>query len=57
MNTPNVLLNGGGHISEWVLEDVRIVGISDIDYSFDMTSPPEVSIQLAMKSAFHRIYN
>ena len=56
-NTPNVLLNGGGQISEWVLEDVRIIGISDIDYSFDSTSPPEVSIQLAMKSAFHRIYN
>ncbi len=56
-NTPNVLLNGGGQISEWILEDVRIVGISDIDYSFDTTSPPEVSIQLAMKSAFHRIYN
>lgn len=57
VNTPNVLLNGGGQISEWVLEDVRIIGISDIDYSFDTTSPPEVSIQLAMKSAFHRIYN
>lgn len=57
VNTPNVLLNGGGQISEWVLEDVRIIGISDIDYSFDSTSPPEVSIQLAMKSAFHRIYN
>lgn len=57
VNTPNVLLNGGGQISEWILEDVRIVGISDIDYSFDTTSPPEVSIQLAMKSAFHRIYN
>ena len=56
-NTPNVLLNGGGQISEWILEDVRIIGISDIDYSFDSTSPPEVSIQLAMKSAFHRIYN
>lgn len=56
-NTPNVLLNGGGQISEWILEDVRIIGISDIDYSFDTTSPPEVSIQLAMKSAFHRIYN
>jgi hypothetical protein len=57
VNTPNVLLNGGGQISEWILEDVRIIGISDIDYSFDTTSPPEVSIQLAMKSAFHRIYN
>lgn len=57
VNTPNVLLNGGGQVSEWILEDVRIIGISDIDYSFDTTSPPEVSIQLAMKSAFHRIYN
>lgn len=57
VNTPNVLLNGGGQVSEWVLEDVRIIGISDIDYSFEATSPPEVSIQLAMKSAFHRIYN
>lgn len=57
VNTPNVLLNGGGQISEWILEDVRIIDISDIDYSFESTSPPEVSIQLAMKSAFHRIYN
>ena len=57
VNTPNVLLNGGGQISEWILEDVRIIDISDIDYSFESTSPPEVSIQLTMKSAFHRIYN
>jgi hypothetical protein len=53
VNTPNVRLNET-EISEWVLEDVRIVGISDINYSFDQTSPPNIQLQLTMKSVFHR---
>lgn len=53
VNTPNVRLNET-EVSEWVLEDVRIVGISDINYSFDQTSPPNIQLQLTMKSVFHR---
>ena len=53
VNTPNVRLNETD-VSEWVLEDVRIVGISDINYSFDQTSPPNIQLQLTMKSVFHR---
>lgn len=56
VNTPDVTLNES-KVSEWVLEDVRIVGISDINYSFDQMSPPNVSIQLTMKSVFHRTAN
>ena len=53
VNTPNVYLNSSLY-SEWVLEDVRIVDISDQEWSFDTTSPIEVTLQLIAKSVYHR---
>lgn len=56
LNTPNVKLNAK-QCSEWVLEDVRIVDISDSEWSFDTTSPTEVTLQLIAKSVYHREAN
>lgn len=56
LNTPNVKINAK-QCSEWVLEDVRIVDISDSEWSFDTTSPTEVTLQLIAKSVYHREAN
>jgi hypothetical protein len=53
LNTPNVKINAK-QCSEWVLEDVRVVDISDSEWSFDTTSPTEVTLQLIAKSVYHR---
>ena len=53
LNTPNVKINAE-QCSEWVLEDVRIVDISDSEWSFDTTSPTEVTLQLIAKNVYHR---
>ena len=59
-NTPNAYLNensSAGIISEWVLEDAKIVSISDINYSFGTTSPPEVTMQIICRNVSHHIWS
>jgi hypothetical protein len=57
VNSPNVRLNESV-ISEWLLEDVKIVSVIDSDsFSFGTTSPQDLSLHLTIKSVSHRTYN
>ena len=56
VNSANVNLNRN-FISEWRLEDVRIVGINDIEYSPDTTSPPDIRLQVIAKMVSHHYYS
>lgn len=55
VNSSDVNLNNI-RVSEWHLEDVRIVGINDIEFSPDTTSPPNVQLQIIAKMVSHSYY-
>ena len=48
------LWTAGKPVGEWVLEDARIVGISDQKLEFSATSPLEISINLICRRVSHR---
>lgn len=56
VNSANVNLNRS-FISEWRLEDARIVGINDIEYSPDTASPPDIQLQVIAKMVSHHYYS
>lgn len=55
INSANVNLNNS-YVSEWRLEDVRIVGVNDIEFSPDTTSPPSIQLQIIAKMVSHNYY-